>query len=227
MKELAKTNRVCAFDRFGSDYSDSQKEKQSISDVLEDLHLALESLNIEEPVLVGHSLGGAIVQLYAARYPVQGLVLLDGLSTDISDEVTQRLGSYAVLSSIAKLGLLRPLAPSFVNTTYTDDIKKQMIALRSRSSAIVSMAQEGLMAKQGLSTKTLLNAEKHIKVPLLIVAAGATDVPEGAAFSVSLQALATRHPNTTYFVIPDATHYLIASHVDETASLMTAWIQGN
>lgn len=224
MEELAKTQRVCAFDRFGSDYSDVSEKTETASDVVGNLHQALEQLGISKPVVVGHSLGGAFAQLYAATHPVEGVILVDGLSADIANEVTQRLGSYHALRFFAQLGLLRPLASSFVHPAYTGELKTQMIALRSRSSAIVAFAKEGAIAKQGLTKDVLNQAEQDMASPLLIVAAGETDVPEGEAFRDALVALANRYPRTTYHEIDDANHYLIASHSSLIANYIETWL---
>ena len=44
------------------------------SDYVADVHEVAQSL--DSPILIGHSLGGLIAQLYAAQYPVRGLALL-------------------------------------------------------------------------------------------------------------------------------------------------------
>src|SRR6201999_4234256 len=43
------------------------------------LHRLFLTLEIEKPVLVGHSLGGAIASFYAAQFPVRGTINLDQL----------------------------------------------------------------------------------------------------------------------------------------------------
>ena len=43
------------------------------------LHQWFEVVEIERPLLVGHSLGGAIASFYAAQYPVRGVINLDQL----------------------------------------------------------------------------------------------------------------------------------------------------
>ena len=226
MEALQPGQRACAFDRLGADYSGSPADSdRNMEAVVEDLHSALTQLGIEQPVLVGHSLGGGIVQLYAARYPASGVVLIEGLSADIADDVVRRLGSYAVLSVPARMGLLRPLAPSFVSRAYGSDLRKQQIALRSRARSILAMAREGTQASEGLGTQTLRHAEDSLSIPLLIIAAGDTDVPEGKRFTDSLTALAERHPQTTMHVIPDAHHYVMATHPVQTAQIIEDWVQ--
>ena len=42
------------------------------------VNAALESMGIDEPVIVGHSISSGIASIYAASYPVRGLVNIDG-----------------------------------------------------------------------------------------------------------------------------------------------------
>jgi pimeloyl-ACP methyl ester carboxylesterase len=77
---IAQETRVCAFDRAGFGFSDQAPRFQILSDVVDDLHAALKAGAIPEPyVLVGHSLGGIEVRIYAQSWPqeVAGMVLVD------------------------------------------------------------------------------------------------------------------------------------------------------
>ncbi len=90
---IAETNRVCAYDRpgtivatgegiedFEKSRSDPVPQPTSLQDGVDDLHALLGASGERGPyVVVGHSLGGAIAELYASEYPqdVSGLVLID------------------------------------------------------------------------------------------------------------------------------------------------------
>src|SRR5215469_6192674 len=77
---IAHKTRVCAFDRAAYGFSDPASRPQIVSDVVEDLHKALQAGSIPGPyVLVGHSLGGLEARVYAQRWPedVVGMVLVD------------------------------------------------------------------------------------------------------------------------------------------------------
>jgi pimeloyl-ACP methyl ester carboxylesterase len=77
---IAQKTRVCAFDRAGYGFSDPGPRPQILSEVVDDLHAALNAGPIPGPyVLVGHSLGGIEARLYAQRWPkeVVGMVLVD------------------------------------------------------------------------------------------------------------------------------------------------------
>lgn len=77
---LGKLTRTVSYDRLGLGSSSASKRFRSASNYVEELREGLRNAGITPPyVLVGHSLGGALVRLYASRYPseVVGLVLVD------------------------------------------------------------------------------------------------------------------------------------------------------
>ena len=76
--DVARTTRVCVYDRAGHGRSDAAPD----ADAARDLHVLLERAHVPGPyVLAGHSLGGMFVLSYAHRYPSQvgGVVLLDSM----------------------------------------------------------------------------------------------------------------------------------------------------
>ena len=78
--EIAKFTRVCSYDRAGLGYSDSSPRPRTTRVFVDELHRLLQHAGITGPVvLVGHSMGGFDVRLYASLYrnEVAGLVLVD------------------------------------------------------------------------------------------------------------------------------------------------------
>jgi pimeloyl-ACP methyl ester carboxylesterase len=75
--------RACAYDRAGVGESDpwpNDEQPASARDVANDLHALLSAGGIGPPyVLVGHSIGGIFVRMFASMFPdeVAGMVLLD------------------------------------------------------------------------------------------------------------------------------------------------------
>lgn len=77
---IAQTNRVCSYDRLGIGKSDVAVSTRTSQTIVDDLNNLLIKANINGPyVLVGHSLGGINIQLYASQHPenVVGMVLVD------------------------------------------------------------------------------------------------------------------------------------------------------
>ena len=93
---LAQSHRVCAYDRPGTiRYVDGTPltkrstpvtQPRTAKDVVAELHAVLSKAHVRGPfVLVGHSLGGLFVLLYARTYPdqVRGIVFDDAFSPTI------------------------------------------------------------------------------------------------------------------------------------------------
>jgi pimeloyl-ACP methyl ester carboxylesterase len=78
--EIAERTRACAFDRPGYGASDEGPAPRDAAHIVDDLKAGLEAAGIAGPyVLVGHSMGGYDMRLFANLYPedVVGMVLVD------------------------------------------------------------------------------------------------------------------------------------------------------
>jgi len=77
---VATFTRACSYDRAGHGWSDAGPMPRTLSRIVDELHALLSHSDIRPPlVLVGHSYGGLVTQLYASRYPedIAGMVLVD------------------------------------------------------------------------------------------------------------------------------------------------------
>jgi pimeloyl-ACP methyl ester carboxylesterase len=94
---VAAFTRVCSYDRAGLGRSTPGVQLRTAGHMTEELHALLHNVGIPSPyVLVGHSFGGLIVQLFASSYADEtaGLVLVDSaheeqeawLAAELSDE---------------------------------------------------------------------------------------------------------------------------------------------
>jgi pimeloyl-ACP methyl ester carboxylesterase len=121
--ELARTTRVCAYDRAGLGWSDRGPNPRDARQHAGELHTLLARAGVPGPyVLVGHSLGGLSVRMFADQYPdeVAGMVLIEATNPDS----WQRLGKpegvgvdhnmLVVAPFLGRLGLFRlGLLPSY------------------------------------------------------------------------------------------------------------------
>jgi len=83
--EIAKFTRVCSYDRAGLGFSDPSTRPRTSQVIAEELHALLGAAGIAPPyVLVGHSMGGFDVRLFASLYRnhVAGIVLVDSSHPD-------------------------------------------------------------------------------------------------------------------------------------------------
>jgi pimeloyl-ACP methyl ester carboxylesterase len=97
---IAGTTRVCSYDRpgTGGGASDPAEGPRSAKDAVADLHALLEAAGVPGPyVLVGHSIGGIFVRLYAHTYPdeVAGLVLVDSSHEEQDARLEELIGPEA------------------------------------------------------------------------------------------------------------------------------------
>lgn len=86
--------RTFAYDRAGLGKSDPSSHPKIVEEMVKDLHRVLNAAHVSPPyVLVGHSLGGAVVELFAYTYPheVAGLVLVDPEDGRLLDRLKARL----------------------------------------------------------------------------------------------------------------------------------------
>jgi pimeloyl-ACP methyl ester carboxylesterase len=84
---VAEQTRACVYDRLGIGLSDPLPPDaiRTTQDAVDDLHALLEASEIEGPyILVGHSIGGFNLRLFAAQYPdeLAGLVYVDVATPD-------------------------------------------------------------------------------------------------------------------------------------------------
>lgn len=105
---VAERVRACSYDRAGLGHSDPASGPRSPFAISEDLHALIRAADLQPPlVLVGHSLGGFNMKLYAALYPedVAGLVLVDPSEDRGAERVRERLLRHFGEGIVARLEL--------------------------------------------------------------------------------------------------------------------------
>jgi pimeloyl-ACP methyl ester carboxylesterase len=86
---IASFTRVVAYDRPGNGASGPGPKPRSYSQIATELHTALQRAGVAPPyVLVGHSLGGALIRAYQHLHPseVVGMVFVDPITESIADD---------------------------------------------------------------------------------------------------------------------------------------------
>src|ERR1044072_2920427 len=104
--EVAKTTRVCTYDRPGLGWSEAAPLPGDAAQFARELHTLLQNANIPGPyVMVGHSLGGFVVRIFAYDYAseVAGVVLIDSMNPkqvtqSLSNSLAQQLSFQALLA---------------------------------------------------------------------------------------------------------------------------------
>jgi pimeloyl-ACP methyl ester carboxylesterase len=115
--EVAKTTRICNYDRAGMGWSEASPQPRTAREFAKELHTLLTNANETGPfVLVGHSLAGYTMRVYAHDYleEVAGLVLIDPQNLSTSGVATPqpapKPAKTSLLALIARAGLVRLLS---------------------------------------------------------------------------------------------------------------------
>jgi pimeloyl-ACP methyl ester carboxylesterase len=112
---------VVSYDRAGLGWSDLGPMPRTAERIVNELHLALEKAGVAPPyILIGHSFGGLLMPLFAARFPkeVTGLVLIDAVAPQEWDPPSEqdarnsRIGGKVCRRAavLARIGVIRLIA---------------------------------------------------------------------------------------------------------------------
>jgi pimeloyl-ACP methyl ester carboxylesterase len=172
--EVAKFARVCTYDRAGMGWSEPGAQPRTSQQIVEELHTLLGKAGVQGPyVLVGHSLGGTNVQLYASRYPdeVAGMVLVDSATEDemlvTLTEATQ--GSPVWNKILATIGVTRlpyTFGGKTDERTAISTHAKNTYEAMDETTSLPQSAKERRAATVSLGDK-----------PLIVLSAGAREFP--------------------------------------------------
>jgi len=139
--QIGQTTRVCAYDRAGLGWSEDSPQPRTPTKLARELHALLTNAGIAGSyVLVGHSLAGKNVRLFAQFYPteVAGMVLIDARSeyVDARTSPAEEKGfqdSYAFQASLLRvirgLGLIRLVGASQFGAPAMPSATRMAIAL--------------------------------------------------------------------------------------------------
>jgi pimeloyl-ACP methyl ester carboxylesterase len=195
--EVAKTTRICTYDRAGMGWSESSPEPRTAREFAKELHTLLKKANEPGPyVLVGHSMGGYTVRVYAHDYPeeVVGLVLVDPQNLSISNVATPtpapKPGGFSLPALMARLGLARLLAGPLGSIQDLPEGDKQAYTAYSVTSRgaqtltdeLIGMSEGGAQAR----AVTTLGA-----LPLIVLSRGKDMDAESAASQARYLQLST------------------------------------
>jgi pimeloyl-ACP methyl ester carboxylesterase len=225
---VAKTTRVCAYDRAGMGWSDSSPAPRDAENIAAELHTLLQNAQIPGPyVLAGWSYGGMYVRQYAGQYPdeVAGMILLDSSSPEqcTSTPATQSQCdtmaiAYTVMPALTRLGLLRLYGLSLPASGLPSPQHEELIASFSATKDEVTQSAEFFASP---STRGQgLNSELG-SLPLFILTATDHDTPDfeqlWQEWQTGFTSLST---NSLQRVLPGSTHSSImydSAHAKESA----------
>ncbi len=207
MQGLATTNRVCRYDRPGTivpgtppaitDRSSPVAMPRTIGASVEDLHGLLEAAHETGPfVLVAHSWGGMIGQLYARTHPedVSGLVLVDAFTPSLRGLLGDRWSPYVkVLNN-----------PPGETLNASADYEK----------FDVDASIDQVLAAPDMPDIPLVVMSKTEPFPDFPAGSGVTTADIEAVWAQSQDTLVALRPNTPHEIATGSIHYIQVTEPD-------------
>lgn len=237
MSDIASVTRVCSYDRAGILWSDRGEEPRDADQIADELHALLGVASESPPyVMVGHSIGGLLVRVFAARYQgeVSGFVFvdashpeqLDRLPPEAMEAEMEALPPPLVLKALAASGVMR-FALRFgsdASDGQTQDVT-QLLLPRTVPGFLAEMDAMEAIFDQAAQTPNLDS------LPVVVLSAGRLPdpLPPGLDEKIASQTqevwmvlqreLAALSSNTDHRIIEQASHYI---HHDDPESVLTA-----
>jgi pimeloyl-ACP methyl ester carboxylesterase len=228
--ELAPHGRVVSYDRAGLGWSDKSHAPMDAATSAAVLHTALAVAAVAPPyVLAGHSYGGLVMRMFAARYPdeVAGVVLVDASHPDQWANIPASRGGRTVATGnrltalLARCGLLRLFHAerSFIAGLPPREYA-EMRAYLARPEGW-SAGADGLIAWRQHS-RAQVNAAGDLGTRPLVVLS-VTEQDRYADVLTRLQAeLPALSSNSRHITVAGATHYTLVSERRHAAVVSAA-----
>ncbi|OJT16889.1 hypothetical protein BO221_48245 [Archangium sp. Cb G35] len=233
--EVAKTTRVCSYDRAGTAWSEPSQGPHDAAHVAAQLHTLLVNAGESGPfVLVGHSLGGLFVRVYADRYPGEaaGMVLLDASHPDQLERLPESVRKQfeagikvmAVAPVLVHVGLVR--ATGLFDQMGRGLPERAFAEVSAFGSTVRPLEAAHAEMRAWADTTAQVRASRELgEMPLLVVSAGSAMSPAAADFLPGFQALhrelASLSSRGQFRLIPEANHLSLVtdeSHARQTSA---------
>lgn len=224
--EIARTHRVCSYDRAGSGWSDPRTDVETPARIVTDLHALLDAAGEKPPyVMVGASAGGLYARLYQLAHPndVVGLILVDPATEDRLFTMYQQKAT--LIAQLTPEQLLSTLPTGSVNVPPRHpqtgapfdrlpmDLYQQRIKIDQRllasmpatvSAEIVRESSEGQRAALARLLESRSRADNPMRsVPVIVLTRGQNLGPGLAEAHAGLARLST---NSRHEVVSAAGH---------------------
>jgi 3-oxoadipate enol-lactonase len=209
---LAQHYQLILFDNRDAGLTSQSPSSYDIVNMADDAAGLLEALNINKAHVFGVSMGGAIAQQFALKYPQKLDKLILGC-TFAGGECSQ----FGDISGLITGDLLPILFTSFFiqnNRQELENLLKETTPFHSQGEALQRQLQ-------ALATHNTCDTLSNIKANTLVLT-GDKDV---AIPPVNINALVREIPNTKFEIIADAAHGFFYSHADKTAQLIHSFLQ--
>ncbi|MFN8597929.1 MAG: alpha/beta hydrolase [Anaerolineae bacterium] len=183
---VAKTTRVCAYDRAGWGWSEAGPLPRDATQFAKELHTLLQNAHISGPyIMVGHSLGGLAARVFVHEYTrdVAGVVLIDSMNpkqvtqspNDIQSQSNSQSQPFSLPALLARVGIVRllarplgimPVVPSDENAYFSRMVRPQSAqALTNESQGMPAAGAEASAVKTFGDLPLIVLTAKLNKIP--------------------------------------------------------------
>ena len=222
--DLAKDHRMIVVEPFGYGLSDGTDRERTTENIVTDVHDALQALDVDDYILMGHSIAGIYGIEFAHRYPDEVRAFV-GIDTSAPGQPNMDTVFPTDLMAAAKnLGLVRLLTslsgPGYDLPAYSEQTREQISLISNRTSLSPTYLNE--MAHIRTNFADALGTAFPQDLPLLLfVEAHNAKNPDWLALH-ERQAAAV----TDGTVVPiDGEHYLHHTHSADIADGLRTWEQ--
>jgi pimeloyl-ACP methyl ester carboxylesterase len=226
--EVAKSTRVCTYDRAGMGWSEISPEPRTYREFAKELHTLLTKDGEPGPyVLVGHSLGAYTVRIYALDYPkeVVGIVFVDPQNLSVTHTTTfnpaPKPDKNAAGVLMAHIGVIRLLAEPLgaVEKLPAQD-KQAYTAYAVAPRSVQTFLDEGTGMSEGVvQTQAVTTLGK---LPILVLSRGKDMDPESAASQDRYLKLST---NNRHFVAEQSDHHIMIDQPKAVEDAVTTMLK--
>jgi len=184
--EVAKTTRVCTYDRAGMGWSEAGPLPRDAAQFAKELHTLLQNAHIPGPyVMVGHSLGGLGVRVFVHDYfsEVAGVVLIESMNPkqliqspmEVQSQSESRSQPFSLQAALAHFGVVRLLVklPGIAPSVPPNEEAYYPLYVRPQSLQATTNESQGMPAAgaQAAAVKTFGD------LPLIVLTAKLNNLP--------------------------------------------------
>lgn len=240
-ERVARRARVCSYDRIGMGWSDPGPGVLTAGELARQLAVLQDHAHLEAPfVLVGSSVGGLVIEMFARKYPERaaGLVFLDAASSGVLPHAERWFGAARAAALVgpaaARVGLIRWLDPFRIPTDTDDGRRSAAMTYSAAPMASLSAILRGLPASQREFAAAMpLRASMPIAVltasdPHFLEVRGFDGFTEGLSPTriETHQQLAKQSEQGSWRMVPKSTHLIASSQPDAVVEVILAMIEG-
>lgn len=220
---IAPSARVCVYDRAGLGWSDASGRPRTPTAIADELHSLLTKAGVPGPyVLVGASVGGKYIRLFAEQHPdaVAGLVLLDARHESVDAALTPDERAAGLASAqrdatmywwLGRLGVMRLFGARLAAATspgaaaLPQSVSTLLMVQASHQQSIDAMLGES--AGMTADDERLRAARPLGRLPLMVLAAD-DSIEHSPAWREAQEAQVRLSSNNRLTVVPHSSHFV-------------------